>query len=229
MNNSPLKLASYIKQAEKLEKKLYLLKKQKNLSVFGPLLKNPPKIHDKEITLQIDISVIANLEHTIILGDGDSVFPDQKKDFDYLFPEIKDFSDFEAFVLLLEEFPHLEKLHLYGLWGGRFDHQLLIPNQITELFNQNSNLKSCTLYDESNCPSLVLLNTGEFQFNEQISFSLLSPRHQDIVLTGNVEYAGPFHLKAWTGHGISNRAFGAWSIQCQLPIWKYFLSNQNKK
>ncbi len=208
-----------------LAEKLFQLKTQTSLSILGPMLQSLPLLNKQSITLQVDSFHLTPLYQTIILGDADSVAPEHKIFFDYLFPTEKNFTDFEALITLVKEKSCATDLHFYGFWGGRFDHQHVIPCQISELLLQNSNVRSAWIYDEKNCPRLEILASGIHNFNEQISFSIITPRAQSLQLQGKVEYSGEIIVPAWSGLGLSNKAFGQWSLQCELPIWKYILSN----
>lgn len=229
MENNPINLATFKQHPVKLEQKLNSLSCQKSVLILGPMLSHMPETKTKQNIIQVDTCIFDQFDHSIILGDGDSVAHEQQKYFDYLFPVHKDFTDFEALLTLIKQFPLLEELHFYGFWGGRFDHHVLIPCQITELLLQTRNLKQAWIYDQNNLPTLQILNSGVHHFNEQIPFSIITTQQQLIELKGQVSYPGNFSLKAWSGHGISNFAQGRWSLECELPIWKYMLSNDPKE
>lgn len=206
--------------------KLEKLKIQKVITIFGPLLKNVPSFSPDAITLQVDSFHLKDCDNTIILGDGDSVESEKKAFFDYLFPVQKNFTDFEALIQLLKDYSEPKHLHFYGFWGGRFDHHLLIPCQISEFFLTKNGIRSAWIYDEDNNPRIEILAAGEHNFDEQNSFSFISPNNQKIHLQGKVAYSGKFMLPAYSGLGLSNSSNGEWSMLCQLPIWKYILSNK---
>jgi thiamine pyrophosphokinase len=225
MNPKTIKLDIYQNSHADLDKKLGMLKLQDVIVILGPMLQYLPKNHLQNVVLQVDSNHLDVNHQTIILGDADSVLDEHKNIFDYLFPTQKNFTDFEALIEFLKIHSKAKHLHFYGFWGGRFDHQHLIPCQITELLLQCSNLRSAWIYDENNSERLEILSNGNHAFNEQNYFSLISPSAQTMEIQGEVEYQGKFQLSAWSGLGLSNHAKGSWSIQCQLPIWKYILSN----
>lgn len=228
MKKISINLDQYQSLSRNLPKKLQLLKQQKIISVIGPLLKTLPEFQAGNLCLQVDCTYLNNNQPSIILGDADSAPENSQHFFDYLFPQDKNFTDFEALLYLLSTQPNLQELHLYGFWGGRFDHMHLIACQITELLLQHTHIQTVWLYDETNTKIFGIFNCGIHAFNEQISFSIISPATQNIVLAGEIQYSGKIHLNSWSGQGISNISTGNWSLECRLPIWKYILSNGSK-
>lgn len=232
--NIPLELnfIDYISSTDviQLNQKIDRIRNTKKVILLGPLFTAESSLvndlrasHDAII--QVDCLHLNDHPYTITLGDGDSVLNNQKTKFDYLFPEEKDFSDFEAALNFIQQYLRPVEIILHGFWGGRFDHALLIPCQITEHLLHSPHTHFAELSTSSNFEKLIILNKGKHQFNEQIPFSLISSTHQKIILEGNLKYKGTFNIQPWTGLGISNHSFGQWSIECVLPIWKYILSN----
>lgn len=232
MNKSlPILLKRHFNKTDSsnLNSKLKILKNAKKICLLGPM-KISKKIISKvtknsDFIIQVDCLHILNDEKTLTLGDGDSVSKTNREKFDYLFPEEKNFSDFEAALHLIKSISRPKHIILHGFWGGRFDHALLIPCQITEHLLQCTNTKIATLYSNNTFESLMILNKGVHHFNEEIFFSLISTKKQSLNLNGKLKYKGKKILQAWSGLGISNMSFGPWKIKCELPIWKYILSN----
>ena len=227
MNDVKINLESYQRPSQELQRKLELLQSYSQVNIIGPMLQSVPSQWDvsKDFFIQVDSYQLGNATNSVILGDADSVKSEHKQFFDYIFPRQKNFTDFEALLEFLTRYPKLKSLHLYGFWGGRFDHKHLIPCQISDFLLHNPQITMALLYNESHQPGPVVLTQGIHHFNEQISFSIISPYPQQIHLMGDASYKGQLNLPAWSGLGLSNRSFGCWSMECQLPIWKYILSN----
>jgi len=147
-----------------------------------------------------------------LLGDGDS-FPEGYAEFDIQLCPDKDFSDLAYALAILPA--TVQHLHLYGLRGGRRDHELAVLGEIDQLLQTALNL-------QVHAEDFTALAAGHHIFNFTGRFSILSLRPNRLQLTGHLKYPlkQPTVLRPLHSHGISNEASGRWEIEA---TWPFFL------
>lgn len=149
------------------------------------------------------------------VGDGDSCSdPELIQD---KLAQTKDFTDLEYALSLIPE--NIKIVSLYGLLGGRVDHLMANFGAIHHFLNKRD--YTLVLIEKS----LMAHSAGQFSFEHQGTFSVISVIQQEIMITGDCDY--PLEekspLRALSGLGISNIAHGTVNIICERPIFIYTL------
>ncbi|MEC7274775.1 MAG: hypothetical protein VXV96_00515 [Bdellovibrionota bacterium] len=144
------------------------------------------------------------------IGDGDS----SKATLDHHFPEDKDVSDF---ALALDRFKDEESLHFhcYGLYGERLDHQLANLGEACKVVASNHH--RFTFYDETG-QRRAAIATGENEFQAHALVSVFSLTLASLKLTGEIKYQGEFTLSPLSSLGLSNKAYGTFSLSSDQPL-----------
>jgi len=147
------------------------------------------------------------------VGDGDT-YPGNAQEFELLLDPHKDVSDLAAALAIIP--PVVQELYLYGLRGGRRDHEWAILGEITAFLAHRPSLK---ILDED----FIALPAGEHHFAFQGRFSVLSLDPNQITLTGNIAYPllAPTELRPLVSRGISNIADGPWQITATRPFFLF--------
>lgn len=107
----------------KLQSFIRKVQQQKGVVLVGPMAKTFPTEHPLLPVLGVDggSSKATADRYDFTLGDGDSLAGAHA--LDLVFPVDKDASDL---ALALQHLPPGPlSIHLYGFWGGRFDHQVI--------------------------------------------------------------------------------------------------------
>lgn len=147
------------------------------------------------------------------VGDGDSyqgnnVIEDK-------LPVNKDFTDLAYALSLIPK--NIKIISLYGFLGGRIDHQLVNFGVIHRFLESRS--ATLVLLDKS----IMAHSAGDFSFEHQGLFSVITLVEQKIIIEGDCDYKlnTDKTLKPMDGLGISNMANGSISISCSGPIFIY--------
>lgn len=154
---------------------------------------------------------ISQFDFTI--GDGDSGVPAQ---LDELLPQHKDRSDLEHALALIPA--EVAKLHLWGFWGARMDHQLCNLGAIHQfLLNRSLTVE---LYVPGR-PLMSAFSAGEHQLDLQGTFSLLSLAETRFSITGACRYSlsAPTLVAPLSSHTLSNEAHGCVIVTSDRPFF----------
>ncbi len=204
------------------------------LSVKEPLCpRKMPFIYlDGGITHQSLIRRLGLEDSFLTIGDNDS-YCGAEDEFDILLPRQKDQSDLAAALEELNNLcreskedgergdPKLETLHLYGLLGGRLDHQLAIFGELfdfIEILAGSENFQSLFYSSHHNQVEAIIFQ-GALQREIHGTFSLMSLRETRVSAMGDLKYPLEHHgLKAFSSLALSNEGFGEVTIHCERPI-----------
>lgn len=181
--------------------------------LFGPSHKGPQKIHkdhmllpwvvvDGGINLLFSPKLRALLNKKLKknevqwIGDGDSTKVLPKNFPTILFSPHKDESDLE---LALEIIPRAQKITLYGMWGGRFDHQLANLGVIAKFCQKSPKI---AIFKDGP----IILGPGMWQLPYSKNFSIMLFSRGKIKLTGACLFKLPKNtdFPALSPWGISN-------------------------
>ncbi len=179
------------------------------VTLVGPMANQ--KLQLRSPVIYIDGGAEFKTCEGLVVGDGDSFFGE----IDVPLNSEKDFSDL---AFCLQQIP--EKFHtirLHGFLGGRRDHEYINVIEAHQFLTERTQTKC--LFDEE----VLLLSSGEFELAYHGFFSLLGLSHGHISLSGEVKYSLENRsLKALSSHGLSNQAYGNFSIQTQQPVIIFF-------
>lgn len=159
----------------------------------GTHLKNPPK-------------------NSLSIGDGDSA----KKKMDIKLSPHKNFTDYRfALSLIPKKAVHL---HLFGLFGGRLDHQLAIFGDTVDFLMKRK--MRITLYHKKKI-KIEFFPKGDTSFNYKGNFSLFSLQKGFFKLTGKAQYKLEklTKISPMSGHGVSNKANGKVNLSSSVPFF----------
>lgn len=148
------------------------------------------------------------------LGDGDSstLEPTWK---------LSPFKDESDFAVGLKNLPKQTKsVKALGFSGGRKDHDFI--NLLEALQFCQSRPQSNVEFVDSN---LVALGAGTWTLNHQGFFSLVAFYPCFISIQGAIDYKlNNQQLKPLSSHGLSNRAFGEFSVETNSAILYFPMS-----
>lgn len=164
----------------------------------------------------------------ISLGDGDSLpqhLVEQRVSLDHQFPPEKDQSDFSLALSHLKENLLLMKdpltLQLFGLFGGRRDHELAIFGEAYHFLKSFSN-SSMNIFDEQGIRKVTIFQ-GNKEFSQRGIFSVFSLEKCSITIEGEVKYGGKnIELLPFQSLGLSNFAEGEFNISSNSPLLIYW-------
>lgn len=162
------------------------------------------------------------------LGDGDSARAHGiNQELDYCYKPEKDSSDFALSLKHLKSRLTKEnEVHLFGLWGGRADHQLAIfgeANHYLENLDQENVKIQFHLYDVEGKRRASLFK-GLKEFTQEGNFALVSLEKNNLTISGDATYKGEeIEVSPLSSRGISNKARGPFQVQAQGPcliLWE---------
>lgn len=200
---------------------LYLNKTEWTLiGPMGPLV--PPKLLQHPL-LAIDGGAKFLDRMDIWVGDGDS-HEENLTNCGHIFkyPPEKDQSDFalalSAFSLKLSY-----KLHLWGLLGGRKDHELFNLGEALSFLDQRPG-SEILFYDQAGKVSFQLFSQGEWTFHHHGSFSLGSLKDVEVFMEGECSYPiSPSRiLRPLSSLGLSNEGKGAVSLHIKGAVFIHY-------
>ncbi len=148
----------------------------------------------------------------ISIGDGDSA--DCSHDMDILLPADKDYSDLKAG---LDLFDNASLLILEGFLGNRRDHELITFGEVYHWIKNHHKYKTAVTFEDK-----VWCIKGDCHiFYGDGLFSLIAFDKTAISLTGDIKF--PIEegtiLNSVCSHGLSNIAFGRFTVSCNKPIF----------
>lgn len=156
------------------------------------------------------------------VGDADSYLHKVTCPHIFKHPTSKAISDLGlAFELLKAEGPY--KLHMWGLLGGRKDHELFNLGESLAFLERHQE-SQILYYDEAGRVMFHLLGAGEWKFLHQGLFSLGSIDKVSLKMLGDCEYPilRETKLAPLSSMGLSNKGFGEISILNEGPIFLFF-------
>jgi thiamine pyrophosphokinase len=194
-------------------------------NIVGPLEINPSFINQNLSTLIVDggKNHKLNLKESLSIGDSDSSF----SPCDIQLSKAKDASD--LYYALKELDGNEDIVDCYGLYGKRLDHQMMVIGDIN-----NYNKEKITIFNiySKYRLELSILPKGSHKLNRKGLFSLLTLRNQKISISGEIKYKfgvnSPDTLVALSSHGLSNEAFGEFTLTCYSPLVIFYPDNDPK-
>ncbi len=142
------------------------------------------------------------------VGDSDSCKIIPENTLVFRLPEEKDSSDYSCALKLFDQQVNYT-LHLWGLSGGRKDHELFVWGETLSFLEQHPESK-CILYGAEGNIETYFLGSGHWKFQHTGRFSLGSLRKIRVKLTGDVKY--PIGSESWlpalSSWGLSNVGSG---------------------
>jgi len=157
------------------------------------------------------------------LGDADGE-GDYCSLFDEVHPTHKDKSDLALALNFIEKkISPAAEVHAYGLWGGRFDHQLANMGELLDLSQRHPQVKIS--WHGENKGETAFIVCGENHFDHNGLFSVFTLQENEVSIKGQIEYPLSGHsLAPLSSLGLSNVASGAFSIQARNPYLVIFLN-----
>lgn len=150
------------------------------------------------------------------LGDADGG-GNYRELLDELHPAQKDESDLALALKFIEKDIHPQaEIHAFGLWGGRFDHQLANMGEFLRLSGHYPKIR--IIWHGENKEEKAYIACGETDFNHEGLFSVFTLQDNEISIEGEIEYPlAKQSLAALSSLGLSNVARGAFSIHALKP------------
>jgi thiamine pyrophosphokinase len=156
------------------------------------------------------------------VGDSDSLKKIPENTVVFKLPEEKDSSDFSCALKLLDQ-QISYSLHLWGLSGGRRDHELFVWGEILAFLELHPESK-CILYGPTGEVETHFLGSGHWKFQHKGLFSLGSLRKIRVKLTGDVKY--PIDAESWlpalSSWGLSNMGTGLIILENEGPAFIHY-------
>lgn len=183
--------------------------------LVGPCgLALPEKLFPKNAftRLAVDGGLKNVSEYNLSLGDGDS----QSSPLDVQFSSRKDQSDL---ALALSLIPAGVSVHLWGFWGGRFDHHLM---NLGVAFHHT--LKTGNHIEiHADSEKLWLRPAGLHSFNLQGTFTLWSLKDSEFIILGDCEYPlmTPTRCEPLDSRTLSNVGHGNVEVRSSAPFFCY--------
>lgn len=187
--------------------------------LVGPL--GPDIIHPLSVLPQIAIDGGEPYAHAPFLwiGDGDSLKKTPETPQQIALNPKKEMSDLAYAYELLLKHP-LQKIHLWGFLGGRFDHELFNLGE-TSLYLMERTQTEILYYKESATPFMQFFSPGSWDFDFKGSFSLGVIHQAQMTIHGEVEYPILHQkpLRPLSSLGLSNRAKGKFLVESTTPFF----------
>jgi len=201
----------------KLQSFISKVQQHKSVVLVGPMAKSFPTDWPQLPVLGVDGGCNkAALEHyDFTLGDGDSLSPTLT--LDLLFPTAKDASDL---ALALQHLPAGPlTIHLYGFWGGRFDHQVINLGELHSRLKREGG----EVYFHTDTGYQVLgLPAGTHQRSLVGLFSLFSPLPTEFSIEGACRFPLPLtKVDSLSSRLLSNEGMGEVTIRASEAFFCY--------
>lgn len=188
--------------------------------LIGPLATSTPpaQLLQASAVMCIDggIDMMDPSEIHYSIGDGDSA--KNGRTLDEQLPVGKDTSDL---AMGLQHLPAgLKTIHLWGFWGGRFDHQLCNLGEIQQFLQTHT--AQIFLHNPEGAPMLALPQ-GEHSLDLIGTFTLLSLQTCHFTIGGECRYplATPTRVLPLSAHTLSNIGAGKVTITCDHAFFCY--------
>jgi thiamine pyrophosphokinase len=187
--------------------------------VIGPMAHSFPHhlLSQNMAVLGVDggSSKAAHDYYHYMIGDGDSALEPQT--LDELFPSEKDDSDLALALAILPPGPL--KLHMWGFWGGRFDHHMTNLGETLAWINAQGGRVLFYLEGEY---EVIGLPAGSHSFKIEGLFSLFSPLENQFSIEGECKYPLASSLIApLSSRLLSNEGHGMVKITSNGPFFCY--------
>jgi len=201
----------------KLQSFISKVQQHKSVVLVGPMAKSFPTDWPQLPVLGVDggSNKASPERYDFTLGDGDSLGPAAA--LDLVFPSAKDASDL---ALALQHLPAGPlTIHLYGFWGGRFDHQVINLGELHARLTQEGG----EVYFHTESEYQVLgLPAGRHNLVLQGIFSLFSPLPTQFSIEGACRFPLPAtRVDPLSSRLLSNEGQGAVTIEADQPFFCY--------
>ncbi|MBY0517098.1 MAG: hypothetical protein K2P81_09330 [Bacteriovoracaceae bacterium] len=187
--------------------------------VIGPMAKTfPHHLISKDIAvLGVDGgSSKASADHYhYMIGDGDSALEPHL--LDEIFPKEKDDSDLALALSILPTGPF--RLHMWGFWGGRFDHHMTNLGETLNWIKAQSGRVQFYLDGEY---EVIGLPAGTHTISIKGLFSLFSPLEIKLSIEGECKYPLTSRtISPLSSRLLSNEGHGPVKIASNEPFFCY--------
>ncbi len=201
----------------KLQSFISKVQQHKSVVLVGPMAKSFPTDWPQLPVMGVDGGCNkAPLErYDFTLGDGDSLAPALV--LDLLFPTDKDASDLS---LALQHLPAgAITIHLYGFWGGRFDHQVINLGELHARLTQEGGK---VFFHTDSEYQVVGLPAGRHSLSLQGVFSLFSPLSTLFSISGDCRFPlAPTQVPSLSSRLLSNEGHGEVIIDADQAFFCY--------
>ncbi len=167
--------------------------------------------HHSEIARYLSIP-----DSLFTVGDGDS----SNGAMNYLLPKEKDYSDL-SFVL--QNLPNtVKKINLYGLLGGRKDHEFINLGEVHQYLTQNVNCTQIQFADK-----IIGFNSGIHQYDIHNIFSVVTMTTAELSISGRCKYQtnGNSTFLPLSSLGLSNIGFGTIDFESNSPFFIFLVKD----
>ncbi len=187
------------------------------LILIGPLLDSDQSYQFEEKVIFVDGGI--NFKDRIQYQDFDSIGDQDstQESLNITLDKKKDRSDLFHALELAKDHPNIQELDLHGFVGQRLDHQFFNIGEAYQALNNSSSLRKINFY-KNKSKVITIFNKGEntLDFHGQFSISSLNPC--SIKLEGDIKYRGTRQLLPLSSQGLSNIAYGKFSISSDQPL-----------
>lgn len=197
--------------------------KNKTEWVFvGPMGPSLPETLRNFPVMAIDGGARYTSHIDVWIGDADSHQELVHSPHVFKLPVEKDMSDLAAALGLFQE-PRHYKFHLWGLLGGRRDHELFNLGETFSFLDRNPECQAM-FYDEKGKLTYYMVGAGHWKFTHVGVFSLGTLKKTDVRLTGNCKYqmTKTETLKPLSSFGLSNEGKGEMLLETEGPVFIYY-------
>ncbi len=153
------------------------------------------------------------------VGDADSFQGDIHSSHIFRHPTGKDKSDL-ALALRFFDGPRHYKLHLWGLLGGRKDHELFNLGEALGFLGEHPECQ-VLFYNKHGKITFHAVGAGHWKFTHVGIFSLGTLKKTDVKLTGACQYPIPSaaSLEPLSSFGLSNQGHGEMQLETEGPVF----------
>ena len=201
----------------KLQSFISKVQQHKSVVLVGPMAKSFPTDWPLLPVLGVDggSNKATADKYDFTLGDGDSLGP--ALSLDLVFPVDKDASDL---ALALQHLPAGPlTIHLYGFWGGRFDHQVINLGELhARLMKEGGEV--CFHTDSEY--QVLGRPAGRHTLTLQGLFSLFSPLPTLFSIEGECRFPlTPTRVDSLSSRLLSNEGHGEVTLTADQPFFCY--------
>jgi thiamine pyrophosphokinase len=201
----------------KLQSFVSKVQQHKGVVLVGPMAKAFPVYHPLLPVLGVDggSGKAAAEKYDFTLGDGDSLASGLQ--LDLVFPVDKDASDL---ALALQHLPAGPlTIHLYGFWGGRFDHQVINLGELHARLLKDGG-EVCFHTDSEY--QVLGRPAGRHTLTLQGLFSLFSPLPTLFSIEGACRFSlPPTRVESLSSRLLSNEGLGEVTLTADQPFFCY--------
>ena len=189
--------------------------------LVGPMGPNIPQFLANLPIMAIDGGAEYCTHMDAWVGDGDSCNKSISCANVYKYSTNKNLSDFALGLSLFESHP--SKIHLWGLLGGRTDHEIINYGEALHYLDAAPNTE-LIFYNQLGKVHARCLGKGTRNIQVNQTFSLVSTRTIQIKLTGEClfQLVKETELPPFSSLGLSNSGQGVVSIKNDGPVMIFF-------